>query len=134
MPPIVVSGSMDSEEVRVNKDAMDVHTAETIAGTVRLLRQAAVLAWAAADREGTGSPRQLFALDVDLAADRARHLIPDGTDMDGPIPVGDDPAGLLKSAWLLLRRLGAPGAPEELLDLQTAVADLVWEANTDAGA
>jgi hypothetical protein len=118
----------------VSKDTMDVHTAETMAGTVRLLRQAAVLAWAAADREGTGSPRQLFALDVDLAADRARHLVPDGTDVDGRIPVGDTPAELLKSAWLLLRGLGTSGAPEALLDLQAAVADLAWEANTDAGA
>lgn len=86
---------MDSEEVRVNKDAMDVDTAETIAGVVRLLRRAAVLAWAAADRAGAGSPRQLLALGVDLAADEARQLVPVDTDLDGPKPVGDDPAGLL---------------------------------------
>ena len=90
----------------MNKDAMDVDTAETIAGVVRLLRRAAVLAWAAADRAGAGSPRQLLALGVDLAADEARQLVPVGTDLDGPIPVGDDPAGLLTSASLLLGRLG----------------------------
>jgi hypothetical protein len=125
---------MDSEEVRVNKDAMDVDTAETIAGVVRLLRRAAALAWAAADRAGAGSPRQLLALGVDLAADEARELVLFDTDLDGPIPVGDDPAGLLTSALLLLRRLAAPGASDALLDLQTAVANLVWEANTGVDA
>jgi hypothetical protein len=114
----------------VNKDAMDVDTAETVAEIVRLLRRAAALAWVAADRAGAGSPRQLFALGVDLAADGARHLVPVDTDLDGPIPAGDDPAGLLTSASLLLHRLAAPGASEALLDLQIAVANLVWEANT----
>jgi hypothetical protein len=121
---------MDSEEVRVNKDAMDVDTAETIAGVVRLLRRAAVLAWAPQTRAGVGSPRQLLALGVDLAADEARQLVPVDTDLDGPVGVGDDPAGLLTSASLLLCRLTALGASDALLDLQAAVANLVWEANT----
>ena len=118
----------------MNKDAMNVDTAETIGGVVRLLRRAAALTWTAAESAGAGSPRQLFALGVDLAADEARHLVPVGTDLDGPIPVGDDPARLLTSASLLLGRLAAPGASESLLDLQTAVADLVWEANTGVDA
>ena len=125
---------MDSDEVEVNKDAMDVDAAETIAGVVRLLRRAAVLAWAAADRADAGSPRQLLALGVDLAADDAPQLVPVDTDLAGAIPGGDDPAGLLTSAWLLLRRLAAPGASGALLDLQTAVANLAWEANTGVDA
>ena len=80
----------DSEEVRLDKHAMDVDTAEALAGVVRLLRHAAVCAWAAADRAGARSPGQLFALGVDLAADQARHLVPDGTDIDGLVPVGGD--------------------------------------------
>jgi hypothetical protein len=40
----------------------------------------------------------------------------------------------LTSASLLLRRLAAPSASDALLDLQTAVANLVWEANTDVDA
>jgi pyruvate/2-oxoglutarate dehydrogenase complex dihydrolipoamide acyltransferase (E2) component len=103
--PLVVFWLDDSEEVPLNKHAMDVDTAETLAGVVRLIRQAAVLAWAAADRAAAGSAAQLFALGVDLAADQARHLVPDGADIDGPVPVGDEPAGLLRSAELLLRRL-----------------------------
>jgi hypothetical protein len=79
----------NSKEVRLNRHAMDVDTAETLAGVLRLLRQAARLAWAGADRAGAGSAGQLFALGVDLAADQVRHLVPTGTDLDGPMPVGD---------------------------------------------
>jgi hypothetical protein len=118
----------------LNKHAMDLHTVETLAGVVRLLRQAAVLAWAAADRPGAGSPAQLFALGVDLAADQARLLVPDGIEIDGPVPVGDEPAGLLRSAELLLRRLAPLAATDAVDDLRATVADLVWEANTGVGA
>jgi hypothetical protein len=117
----------------LNKYAMDIDTAETLAGVVRLLRQAAVRAWAAADRAGAGSAAQLFALGVDLAADQARHLVPDGTDIEGPVPIGGEPAGLLRSAELLLRRLVPIAAPDAVDDLRASVADLVWEANTGAG-
>jgi hypothetical protein len=117
----------------LDKHLMDVDTAETLAGVARLLRQAAVLAWAAADRAGAGSPVQLFALGMDLAADQARHLVPDGTDIEGPVPVGDEPAGLLRSAELLLRRVAPVAASDALDDLRAAVADLAWEANTGVG-
>ena len=70
---------------------------------------------------------------VDLAADQARHLVPDGTDIDGPVPVGDEPAGLLRSAELLLRRLAPMAASDAFDDLRATVADLVWEANTGVG-
>src|SRR5215217_4284425 len=66
---------------------MDVDTAETLAGVVRLLRRAAELVWAAADAEGAGSPRQVLALGIDLAADEARNLLPDAIAVDGPVPV-----------------------------------------------
>jgi hypothetical protein len=117
----------------LNKHSIDVDTAETLAGVVRLLRQAAVLAWAAADGAGAGSAAQLFALGVDLAADQARHLVPDGTDIEGPVPVGDEPAGLLRSAELLLQRLAPIAAPDAVDDLRATVADLVGEANTGVG-
>jgi hypothetical protein len=131
--PLVVFWLDNSEEVPLNKHAMDVDTAETLAGVVRLIRQAAVLAWAAADRAAAGSAAQLFALGVDLAADQARHLVPDGADIDGPVPVGDEPAGLLRSAELLLRRLAPIAVWEAVDDLRATVAELVWEANTGVG-
>ena len=68
------------------------------------------MAWAAADRAGAESPEQLFALGVDLAAEQARHLVRDGTDVDGSVPDGDGPAGLLSPAELLLRHLAPIGA------------------------
>jgi hypothetical protein len=117
----------------LNTHSMDVETAETLAGVVRLLRQAAVLAWVAADCAGAGSAAQLFALGADLAADQARHLVPDGTEIDGPVPVGDEPAGLLRSAELMLRRLAPIAAPDAVDDLRATVAELVWEGNTGVG-
>jgi hypothetical protein len=131
--PVVVFWLDNSEEIRLNTHSMDVDRAETLASVVRLLRQASVLAWAAADRAGAGSAAQLFALGVDLAADEARHLVPDGTDIEGPVPVSYEPAGLLRSAELLLRRLAPIAAPDAVDDLWATVADLVWEANTDVG-
>ena len=65
----------------MDKHAMDVDTAEARAGDVGLLRQAAVLAWAATERAGARSPGQLFAFGVD----QARDLVPDGTDIYGPV-------------------------------------------------
>ena len=87
-----------SEEVRLDKHAMDVDTAEALSCVVGLLRQAALRAWAATDRAGASSPGQLFAFGVDLGADQARDLVPDVIDIDGPVPVGGEHAGLLRSA------------------------------------
>ena len=113
---------------------MDADTAETLAGVVRLLRRAAELVWAAVDADRAGSPRQLLALGIDLAADEARNLLPDAIPVEGPVPVGDEPGGLLRSAEQLLRWVTTLGAGAGLHVLWTQVADLVWEANTGAGA
>ena len=99
-----------------------------------MLRRAAELVWAAVDAEGAGSPRQLLALGIDLAADEARNLLPDTISIDGPVPVGNEPAALLRSAERLLRRITTRGAWTGLDGLRARVADLVWEANTGAGA
>ena len=112
---------------------IDADTAETLAGVVRLLRRAAELVWAAVDADGAGSPRQVLALGIDLAADEARNLLPDAIPIEGPAPVGDEPAGLLRSAEQLLRRVTTSGAGSGLHALRAQVADLVWEANTGAG-
>jgi hypothetical protein len=78
--------------------------------------------------------RVRVALGVDLAADKAQGLVPDGTDIDGPVPAGGEPAGLLRSAEVLLRRIAPIAAWEALDDLRDTVADLVWEANTGVDA
>src|SRR5215207_8228389 len=77
---------------------IDADTAETVAGVVRLLRRAAELVWMAVDAEGAGSSRQVLGLGIDLAADEARNLLPDAIPVDGPVPVGNEPAALLRSA------------------------------------
>ena len=109
---------------------MDADTAETLAGVVRLLRRAAELVWTAADAEGVESPRQVLALGIDLAGDEARNLLPDAISTDGPVPVGDEPADLLRSAEQLLRRAGIPGAWTALGALRARLSGLVWEVNT----
>jgi hypothetical protein len=113
---------------------IDADTAETVAGVVRLLRRAAELVWMAVDAEGAGSSRQVLGLGIDLAADEARNLLPDAIPVDGPVPVGNEPAGLLRSAEQLLRRVTIAGVGAGVDSLQAQVAELVWEANTGAGA
>jgi hypothetical protein len=113
---------------------IDADTAETLAGVARLLHRAAELVWAAADTEGAGSPRQVLALGIDLAADQARNLLPDGAAVEGAVPVGDEPADLLRSAEQLLRRIDTPEAGAAVHGLRVRVADLVWEANTGVDA
>jgi hypothetical protein len=64
----------------------------------------------------------------------ARNLLPTAIWVGGPVPVGDEPGALLRSAERLLRRVATPGSWTGLDGLRTAVADLLWEANTGAGA
>jgi len=111
---------------------MDTEVVETVAGVVRLLRRAADLAWMQADAGGPRSSRQLLALAIDSAADEASSLLPRRAGLDGPTPVGDNPAELLASAEQLLRQICVEGAPSRLLGLRALVAQLVWEANTSA--
>jgi hypothetical protein len=62
-------------------------------------------------------------LGIDLTADEARNLPPDAIAVDGPVPVGDQPAGPLVSAEQLLRRVTTPGAGTGLHGLRAQVAD-----------
>ena len=111
---------------------MDAESLETVAGVARLLRRAAEQAWMQADAAGPRSSRQLLALGIDAAADEASSLLPRRARLEGPTPVGDDPAELLASAEQLLRRICVVGVPARLLGLRALVAELVWEVNTGA--
>ena len=115
-------------------EQMDAEVVETVAGVARLLRRAAELAWMRSDAAGPRSWRQLLALGIDSAADEALGVLPRRVRLDGPTPVGDNPAELLASADQLLRRICVVDAPSRLLGLRALVAELVWEANTGAGA
>jgi hypothetical protein len=117
----------------VGVQQMDPDVAESVAGVVRLLRRAARLVWTRADLEGPRSARQLLGLGIDLVADEARNLLADRVSPEGPEPVGEDPAGLLRSAARLLQRVCESGAPLPVHALNARVSGLVWEANTGAG-
>ena len=112
---------------------MDSETAETLAGVVRLLRRAGELAWIRAEAGGPRSSRQLVALGIDLVAGEVRNLLPDGVEVAGPTPVGDDPVGLLRSAEQLLGTVADVPVAKDTARVRVRVADLVAEADTSAG-
>jgi len=73
-------------------------------------------------------------LGIDSAVDGASSLLPRRARLEGPTPVGHNPAELLASAEHLLQQICLEGAPSQLLSLRALVGELVWEANTSAGA
>jgi len=111
----------------VHTEQLDAEVVETVAGVVRLLRRAAELAWMQADEGGSRLSRQLLALGIDLAADEASSLLPRRAQLEGPTPVGQNPAALLASAGQLLHQICVTGAPFRLLSLRAPVGDLIWE-------
>jgi len=88
----------EQKESWVGMEQMDAEVVETMAGVARLLRRAAELAWLRSDAAGPRSWRQLLALGIDSAADEALGVLPRRARLDGPTPVGDNPAELLASA------------------------------------
>ena len=76
----------------------------------------------------------MLALGIDLAADEARNLLADSICIEGPVLVGAEPAGLLRSAEQLLRQSPRQERVPPLNGLLARVADLVWEANTNLDA
>ena len=117
---------------RMGQHLMDGETVTTVAGVVRLLQRAAALEWARSDADGPRSPRQLSALGIDVVAGDARDLLPQGCDLEGPVPPGEDPAGLLRSAEALLHTLTDGPVPSVFSRLADRVGDLVWEVTDRA--
>jgi hypothetical protein len=111
---------------------MDAEVAESLAGVVRLLRRAGALVWGQVSREGPGSARQLLGVGIDVVVDEAALLLLPVHAAEGPVPVGEDPVRLLRSAEQLLGRLTADTAAPAFDDLRDQVVELVWEANTGA--
>ena len=111
---------------------MDADTAERWPGGPAL-RRAAELVWAAVDADGAGSPRQVPGWASTLPRTRRGTCFRTRFRSTGRCRSGMNPAGLLRSAEQLLRRVATPGAGIGLHALRTQVADLVWEANTGVG-
>jgi hypothetical protein len=116
----------------VGTEQLDAEVVETMAGVVRLLRRAAALAWAQAEGAPRSS-RQQLALGIESAADEVSSLLPRRARLDGPTPVGQNPAELLASAGRLLHQICVTGAPSPLLSLRALVTELISEANASAG-
>lgn len=113
---------------------MDLETARSLAGVVRLLRRAAELVWEQVDASGPGSARQVLALGIDLAGDEAAALLSGTVPVAGPVPVRADPRDLLRSAERLLSLLPTAAAEPAVRSLRVQVRELVREANTGAQA
>ncbi len=96
------------------------------------MRRAAELAGIRAEAGGPRSSRQLVALGIDVVAGEVRNLLPDGVEVAGPTPVGDDPVGLLRSAEQLLSTVANVPVAKDTTRIRVRVADLVAEANTRA--
>ena len=117
----------------MSRQGMDADTAETVAGVVRLLRRAAELVWRLSTPKVPGRLASCWRWESTWPL-TTRNLLPDAISVDGPVPVGDEPVALLRSAQQLLRRIATPGAWTGPGGLRTRVADLLWEANTGVGA
>jgi hypothetical protein len=95
-------------------EQMDAESLEMVAGAARLLRRAAEPTWRQADAAGPRSSRQILALGIDGAAEEASGLLSRRARLEGPKPVGDNPAELLASAEQLLRRICLVGGSAQV--------------------
>jgi hypothetical protein len=107
-------------------DTIDHHTTATLAAIVRLLRHAAVRAWAQAEADGPRSPLHLLGLGIHIAYCQALAMLPPGADLDGQPPVQDDVAQLLRAAEELTRSITVVETAG-ISPLLMAICDLVCE-------
>lgn len=117
----------------MDQQVMNGETGETLAGAARLLERAAVLEWARSDVEGPRSALQVIALGIEVLAAETLALLPAGLDLHGPVPAGEHPAGLLRSAESLLSTLAGEPGGSGYTRLARRVRDLTREVNLHAG-
>ena len=108
-------------------DTIDHDTTATLAAIVRLLRHAAVRAWAQAEAEGPRSPLHLLGLGIHIAYCQALAMLPPGADLNGHPPVQDDVAQLLRAAGELARSISVVDETAGISALVVAICDLVRE-------
>jgi hypothetical protein len=107
----------------IDRDAED-----TLAAVARLLRHAAVRAWAQAENEGPRSPLHLLGLGIHIASCQAVAMLPDA-DLVGQTPAQDDVAQLLRFAEELTRSIPVVDQTVGISPLVVAVCDLVREVS-----
>ena len=112
----------------MTNDTIDQDAGDTLAAVARLLRHAAVRAWARAEAEGLRSDLHLLGLGIHTASCQAVAMLPVGADLEGHPPAQDDIAQLLRSAEELTRAIPVLEQPAGISPLVVAICDLVREA------
>jgi hypothetical protein len=112
----------------MTNDTIDRDAGDTLAAVARLLRYAAVRAWARAEDEGPRSPLHLLGLGIHIASCQAVAMLPADADLEGHPPAQDDVAQLLRSAEELTRAIPVLDQTAGISQLVVAICDLVREA------
>ena len=99
-----------------------------LAAVARLLRHAAVCAWAQAEAEGPRSQLHLLGLGIHTASCQAVAMLPADADLEGQPPAQDDIEQLLRSAEELTRSIPVVDRMAGISMLVVAICDLVREA------
>jgi len=112
----------------MTNDTIDREAWVTLAAVARLLRHAAVRAWAQAEAEGPRSHLHLLGLGIHTASCQAVAMLPADADLEGEPPAQDDVAQLLRSAEELTRSIPVVDRMAGISPLVAAICDLVREA------
>ena len=112
----------------VRNQTIDQDTWVTLAAVARLLRHAAVCAWAQAEAEGPRSHLHLLGLGIHTASCQAVAMLPADADLEGYSPTQDDVEQLLRSAEELTRSIPVLDQTAGISPLVVAICDLVREA------
>jgi hypothetical protein len=108
-------------------DTIDQDATDALAAVARLLRHAAVRAWAQAEVEGPRSPLHLLGLGIHIASCQAVAMLPADADLEGQPPTQDDVGQLLRSAEELTRAIPVLDQPAGISPLVVAICDLMRE-------
>jgi hypothetical protein len=112
----------------VTNQTIDRDAWVTLAAVARLLRHAAVCAWAQAEAEGPRSHLHLLGLGIHTASCQAVAMLPADVDLEGQTPAQDDVEQLLRSAEELTRAIPVLDQTAGTSPLVVAICDLVREA------
>ena len=111
----------------MTNQTIDQDASDTLAAVARLLRHAAVCAWAHAEAEGPRSHLHLLGLGIHTASCQAVTMLPADADLEGQPPAQDDVAQLLRSAEELTRSIPVLDQTAGISTLVVAICDLVRE-------
>jgi hypothetical protein len=112
----------------MSNQTIDQDASDTLAAVSRLLRHAAVCAWAQAEAEGPRSHLHLLGLGIHTASCQAVAMLPADADLEGYSPAQDNVAQLLRSAEELTRSIPVLDHTAGISLLVVAICDLVREA------